>query len=144
MTPRRLVVATAEAGAKRDARHEQAIAELALSSGGLRGLCLVDTRTSTMLASRMLMHEEMVNLERVMTAMPDVFQAGVSMEMLAAREDEAPVELTELILVADDRVVTVLSEPRGRFGLAAILAAESNIALELNGLRRALRSLEEA
>jgi len=121
---------------------ERAISQVRLSSGGLRGLWFVDTRTSATLASHMLFQYETVNLERVLAAMPDIFQAGVSMELLGTGEEEEPLEFSELVLVGDELVAVAFTEPRGRFGIAAILAPDANIALELSELRTMLRHFE--
>lgn len=123
---------------------DRATSELRLSSRGLRGYWLVDTRSHETVATQMLVQEEFGNLERIMAATPEIFQAGVSMELIGAGEDQPPVEYTELILVGDSLVAAGLHDPRGRFGIAAILAPEANIALELNALRSALSALEPA
>jgi hypothetical protein len=122
-------------------RAERAISALRLSSGGLRGLWLVDTRTNLALATQVLAQAEMQGLERLLAASAEIFQAGVSMEMLAARDEEPPVELTELILVGDELVAGALLEPRGHLGIVALLAPEANIALEMAELRGVLSEL---
>jgi hypothetical protein len=121
-------------------RASRAISGLRLSSGGLRGLWLVDTRTSTALAAQVLVHEETQRLERILAASTEIFQAGVSMEMLGAHREEAAVELTELILIGDEMVAGALLEPREHLGIVALLAPEANIALEMAELRGVLSS----
>lgn len=124
-------------------RADLAISELRLASGGLRGLWLIDTRSSETLSSRILDRIDEPSIERLVMAMPDLFQAGLSMELLANQEDEAPLELAEAILITDERIAAALVEPRSRLGIAAILAPEANIALEINDLRLALQTLAE-
>lgn len=124
-------------------RAEGAISELRLALGGLRGVWLIDTHSSETLSARVLDHQDEICLERLVTAMPDLFQAGLEMELIGGGENEAPVELAEAILITDERVATALIDPRSRLGIAAILAPEANIALEVNDLRVALHALAE-
>jgi hypothetical protein len=140
VTSRRSGAFSARLDAGLAVRADRAISELRLALGGLRGLWLIDTRTSTTLSARTLDRDDEASLERIVAAMPDLFQAGVSMELIGGRE-EAPVELSEVILITDERVATALVDPRSRFGIAAILAPDANIALELHDLRSALGAL---